>query len=108
MITEAYLQAQCFQHHWNTRPNERGLLFMVHNNPRNAVDGARLRAMGLIKGVSDMIYLRPNRHPLCIEFKLPDGVQSKAQKEWQKTVEAIGCEYVIVHTIKEFEQVLNT
>jgi hypothetical protein len=92
--------------HWNTRPNERGLLFMVHNSPKNAIDGARLKAMGMVAGVSDMIYLRDGLPPLCIELKLPDGIQSKAQKEWQKVVESVGCEYVIIRSLSEFQDLI--
>ncbi len=105
-ITEARLQSDCFMWHWNTRPNERGLLFMVHNSPKNAIDGARLKAMGMVAGVSDMIYLRDGLPPLCIELKLPDGIQSKAQKEWQKVVESVGCEYVIIRSLSEFQDLI--
>jgi hypothetical protein len=105
-ITEARLQSDCFLWHWNTRPNERGLLFMVHNSPKNAIDGARLKAMGMVAGVSDMIYLRDGLPPLCIELKLPDGIQSKAQKEWQKVAESVGCDYVIIRSLSEFQDLI--
>jgi hypothetical protein len=101
------VQAQCFQHHWNTRPDERGRLFLVHNNPRNAIDGNRLKAIGLVAGVSDMIYLRDNRPPLCLEFKASTGSQQRVQKEWQAVAEATGCEYVLVRSMDEFCQALG-
>jgi hypothetical protein len=79
---------------------------MVHNNPRNATDGARLKAMGMVAGVSDMIYLRDGLPPLCIELKLPDGIQSKVQKDWQKVAESVGCEYVIIRSLSEFQDLI--
>ena len=106
-ITEARLQSECFLWHWNTRPNERGLLFMVHNNPRNATDGARLKAMGMVAGVSDMIYLRDGLPPLCIELKLPDGIQSKAQKQWQQVAESTGAKYVVIRSLDEFKDLIE-
>jgi hypothetical protein len=80
---------------------------MVHNNPRNKIDGARLKAQGMVAGVSDMIYLRDGLPPLCIELKLPDGIQSKAQKDWQNVAESVGCEYVIVRTLDQFKNLLK-
>jgi hypothetical protein len=79
---------------------------MVHNSPKNAIDGARLKAMGMVAGVSDMIYLRDGLPPLCIELKLPDGIQSKAQKEWQKVAESVGCEYVIIRSLADFQSLI--
>lgn len=107
MMTEARLQAECFQWHWNTYPNHRGLLFMVHNSPRNAIDGNRLKAQGMVAGVSDMILLRLNKPPLCIEFKLPNGKQQPVQKQWQKVAESNGAEYVIVRSLDEFKALLD-
>jgi len=77
-------------------------LFLVHNNPRNAIDGNRLKAIGLIKGVSDMIYLRDNLPPLCLEFKTAIGTQQPEQKEWQRVAEATGAEYRIIRSMEEF------
>jgi hypothetical protein len=107
MMSEDQLQSQCFTHHWNSYPNERGLLFMVHNTPRNKIDGARLKAMGMVAGVSDMIYLRRDLPPLCLEFKTESGRQSSAQVEWQKVAEANGCEYRIIRTFDEFKEAIR-
>jgi hypothetical protein len=76
---------------------------MCHNNARNAIDGARLKSQGMIAGVSDMILLRENRPPLCIEFKLPNGRQAPAQKEWQSVAESTGAEYVIIRSLEDFK-----
>lgn len=105
--SEESLQSQCFMWHHNTHPHERGRLFMVHNTPRNKIDGARLKAMGMVAGVSDMIYLRPHRPPLCLEFKTETGRQSPAQIEWQKVAEANGCEYKIIRTFDEFKEAIG-
>ena len=55
-VTELRLQASCFQWHWNKFPEERGRLFMIHNNPRNKIDGNRLKAAGMVAGVADLEY----------------------------------------------------
>ena len=77
-------------------------MFLVHNNPRNAIDGNRLKAIGLIKGVSDMLYLRDNLPPLCLEFKTAIGTQQPEQKEWQRVAESTGSEYRIIRSMEEF------
>ena len=99
--TEERLQQDIFVWHWNNRPNERGLLFMVHNNPKNAIDGARLKSIGMIAGVSDLIYLRPNSTPLFIELKTESGKQSAEQIKWQQTIEQVGYEYKIIRSLDQ-------
>jgi len=107
-MSEDKLQAECFMWHWNTHQNERGRLFMVHNTPRNKIDGARLKAMGMVAGVSDMIYLRTNKPPLCIEFKTAIGRQAEAQTRWQAVVESLGCEYKLIRSFDEFKEAIDT
>lgn len=101
--TESRLQSEIFQWHWNTYPNHRGRLFTVHNNPRNKIDGNRLKAMGLVAGVSDMILLRPERPPLCIELKTENGRQGERQKWWQVVAEETGADYVLIRSLDEFK-----
>lgn len=57
-MTEDNLQATIFQWHWNNRPSERGQLFHVNQKARNAIEGNRMKAMGVVPGVSDLIYIR--------------------------------------------------
>ena len=80
---------------------------MVYNNPRNMIDGSRLKGAGLVKGVADMEYLRPNRPPLFIEFKLPGEKQLPEQIEFQEIVESIGHDYEIVTSVDEFKQLMK-
>ena len=107
-LTESRIQADCFQWHWNTYPNCRGRLFMVHNNPRNAIDGNRLKAMGMVAGVSDMMLLRQDKPPLCIEIKTEKGTQQRNQKEWQQVAEYSGAKYVVVRSLDEFQDVIES
>lgn len=100
---EADLQRQCVNVFNLFRPLERGLLFAVpnggHRNPREA---ARLKAEGVVAGVADLIYLRPNSSPLLIEMKTQEGRQSDKQKEWQRLVTEAGYSYCVVHSVEEF------
>jgi hypothetical protein len=100
--TEARLQSECYLHYWNTCPHLRKRLFIVHNNAKDKREGAILRALGMVAGVSDMIYLRDNMPPLCLEFKTSIGTQQKEQKEWQAVAEATGAEYRIIRSMEDF------
>ena len=103
MITEARLSQDCFTWHWNNYPTQRGQLFIIHNNPRNAVDGARLKAQGLVAGVADMCYLTNEGKPVFIELKLPKGVQSKNQKWWESVCYSVNVQYFIVRSLDQFK-----
>ena len=104
-MSEDQLQSICFQWHWNNYPAERGMLFHVNQKARNAIEGNRMKAMGVVPGVSDMIYLKG---PVFIEMKTEDGNQSPDQKRFQQLTEPLGYKYVIVRTFEEFtELILN-
>lgn len=102
-MSEEKLQQQIFTWHWNTMPQERGLLFMVHNTPKNAIDGARLKSIGLVKGVSDIVYLKPGGIPIFIELKTDRGRQSPEQIQWQRKIQSVGYRYEIVRSLEEFK-----
>ena len=90
----------------NSFPHLRGLLYLNHNTPRNAIDGARLKAMGMVAGVADMTFLYQGR-AIFLEFKTSTGRQSQAQKDWQKTIESQGFEYHVVRSLDEFRTIIN-
>lgn len=118
---EHNIQAACvrwFNLQW---PEYRGLLFSVPNGgARSKATAGKLKAEGVVAGVSDLILLVPRCvkahddegwyntiHALCIEMKTAKGRQSPEQKEWQKKVEAKGYKYVVCHSIEEFMAVVN-
>ena len=101
-MSELKLQSDIFQYHWNNYPHERGLLFHVNNKARNAIEGNKMKAMGVVSGVSDLIYLKPGGKPLLLELKFEDGLQSKEQKSWQIRTQAAGYEYKIIRSLADF------
>ena len=106
-MTEHQLQALCFTWHWNNRPEERGLLYMNHNNPRDARHGASLKVMGLVAGVADMTYIHPDGSGITfLEFKAERGKQSASQVWWQSTVERANCKYMIIKSFEDFTKSL--
>ena len=105
-MQEFKIQAECFQWHWNNFPDERGRLFTVNNNAPSAYAGSVMKAMGVVAGVSDMIYLSA-AGAVFLEFKDPKGKQSLSQKWWQGVVEAVGYKYVVIRSVEDFQRVLD-
>lgn len=111
---EHRLQTACVRWFRLAYPEWAQLLFAVPNGGRrDAVTGARLKAEGVVPGVSDLLLLVPAHHiehdgfiglwhGFCIEMKTLKGRQTENQKDWQKAVEAAGYRYEVVRTVDEF------
>lgn len=99
-MSEELLQAKAFMHVWNNYPETRGFVRYNFNNPKNAMQGAQLKALGLQPGVADHMLL--SSPMVWLECKLPNGKQSKAQKDFQNKVESKGHKYHIYTTVEEF------
>jgi len=61
------------------------------------------KAKGVVAGVADYIMLVPNQtsHGLCIEFKVPGGVQSDKQMDFEMKVVGQGFMYVVCFSTEE-------
>lgn len=76
---------------------------------RNTIEASKFKTMGVRAGVSDLIFLKPNRfyHGLCIEMKTSKGKQQPTQEEFQKAVEEQGYKYIICRSLDDFMNELN-
>lgn len=102
-MSEEMLQSKCFQWFWNTYPLLRRTLFAVPNGGhRDKREANRLKATGVVAGVSDLIWVLPNR-VIFIEMKTVIGIQSEEQTAFQAQVEARGHMYVILRTVEAFQ-----
>ena len=101
-MTEDKLQTTCFQWFWNNFPEKRGQLFHVNQKAKNAIEGNRMKAMGVVAGVSDLVYLQPGGMVKFIEMKTETGTQSPEQKKFQLLVIGLGFEYVICRAFEDF------
>jgi hypothetical protein len=86
--SEAEMQAAIFQHFWNNYPDTRRLLFHVPNGgSRNKIEAVRLRAQGVVKGITDLIGLGQNGM-FGVELKVPGGKvsddQIKVHSKWKE------------------------
>lgn len=107
---EDTLNVACFQWFSLSYPALRGLLFHTPNEGRKGkAEAARLKRMGVVAGVSDLILL-PHKEgvkPICIELKTDTGRQSESQKKWQSAVSSHGSEYVVCRSLQEFIETIK-
>jgi hypothetical protein len=104
--SEAQFQAACVAWFHNTYPEHRGRLFAVQNNSENKVRGNNRKAMGLLAGVSDLVFIS-NKRVYFLELKMPKGTQSPAQKDFEDLVFSEGFDYYVVYTIEYFRMIIN-
>ena len=107
---EHRLQCACVNWFRLQYPTHASALFAVPNGGRrDRVSGAKLKAEGVLAGVSDLILLLPRDwcHGLLIEMKTAKGKQSPAQRDWQHDMERRGYRYVICRSFDEFQDIIN-
>lgn len=108
---EEILHAKCFQWFWNElairgiHPHLKKRLWHNQQKARNRVEGNRFKAMGVIRGVSDITLMMPGMMHF-IELKTPRGTQSADQIEFQKAAEYCGFRYYLVRTFEQFKELI--
>jgi hypothetical protein len=85
----------CLKHH---QPRE-----IMYHVPNEGKDNGKLVSIGLYPGCSDLIFTWRGQHLYC-EIKTPTGSQSPNQKKFQSHVEQCGYKYVIIRSLKEFQE----
>lgn len=105
------MQMACVRYFDYRYPKLRELL---HHSPnggvRNEREAARFKRMGVRPGFPDLILLLPRgKCPyIGIELKTTKGRQSEHQKTYQKVFESVGARYVVVRSVPEFLDVIES
>jgi hypothetical protein len=76
---------------------------MNFNNPPGAFQGAQLKTMGLLPGISDLTYLAADNFPYFFELKVSYKKQSPAQLTFEKNIKERGGVYAIIRSLDEFK-----
>lgn len=105
---EHRIQCACVRWFRLQYPQLNGRLFAVPNGGRRDVTtAAKLKAEGVIAGVSDLILLKSNHDygALLIEMKTLKGRQRDSQNQWQNLVCADEeYKYVVCHSFDDFKR----
>lgn len=77
--------------------------FHFHNNPRSAIDGAKLKRMGLKSGLADIGLIRAGGWIALIEVKTAKGRLSPSQIELRDWCGANSVPYAVCRSIGDVE-----
>lgn len=102
-IVKSFTNKYCLKHH-----KPRYVIFSCPNGgTRNSFEASRLKASGVLSGVSDLIVLLENK-TLFIELKNGSkGSQSKNQKDFEIRVTELGFNYYLVRSLEGFKKVID-
>jgi len=104
MPKENQIQAELIRLFGQKYPRLRRLLFEVNNDTFSLKHNTHRRAMGMIEGVSDLVFIGPYNQVACFELKAPgsthDAPHIKNQLEWGALVMKTGAFYLMATEIK--------
>lgn len=98
--------------HLRIRADKRVIWMHIPNSPRSKIAGARLKAMGMLAGAPDLMFVLPDGTAAFMELKRPaaNGVRAgraaPTQEAFAARCEAIGVPYAIIWTIDTALEVL--
>ena len=107
---EHELQVACVKWFRLQYPEYAKLLFAVPNGGnRNIATASRLKAEGVVSGVSDLILLlsRNGYNSLCIEMKYGKQQLSNNQLHWGSLVIKYGTAYIVCRSLEGFQNEIN-
>lgn len=101
---ESKLQQACVKWFRLQYPND--VIFTVPNGgSRNAFEAVRLKAEGVLSGVSDLIVLKSNK-VVFIEMKHGKCKQTESQLSFESKVKSKGFEYYLVNSFELFREIV--
>lgn len=104
MMTEDKLQSECFQWMWNTYPNLRRSFWHVPNGgSRDAREGLKMKACGVIPGVHDLHFLHQGKF-YTFELKVGRNTLSDDQKKFASKVEENGGHWFEIRDLESFKE----
>jgi hypothetical protein len=108
-LSEAKIQADCFLWFNNSFPHLRGLLYHVPNGEkRDPVTANKLKAMGVVAGIPDIVFHYRAR-TYFFEFKKPEtGKASKAQKKVHEALDKQRFIVWLVDSIEAFQYLIKS
>jgi len=110
MQTEDRIQQDIFIHINNTYCLEhhpcRGIVFHVPNQRTSPTERIKLKAMGVLAGVSDLIFIYKGKH-LYLEVKTPSGTQSRDQIDFEGRIQSNGFSYYVVRSVEDVKNILQ-
>lgn len=109
-MTEKQLQAKLVMKFSQLYPLRNGLLFAVNNEANSDKQAMTLKALGVYRGVSDLVYFHDSVFT-AIELKIPGAKHSRRhilnQYEWGLKVDLTGGNYYIATNQESFFSIIE-
>lgn len=102
-MSESRIQQECVIWFRNKCVVE-DLPFLILSIPND--NQAKFKATGLLKGASDLIVVGL-KVVYWIELKTPIGRQSPEQKEFERKINNLKFDYVLIRSVEEFQEFCN-
>lgn len=77
------------------------MVLHLNNTPRSAIDGARLKQMGLVAGAPDLLVVLPHGKGCFIEVKTEKGRVSEAQHSFSFCCQALGWPWFVARSVED-------
>jgi hypothetical protein len=104
---ETQFHAWCYEYFHNKYPHLRGRLFHVQQKAMNVIEGNKFKAMGVVQGVSDFIFVGIGMVAF-LELKWKAGSQSAPQRDFEKMCHDSGLFYAVIKTPDEWKTILDS
>lgn len=106
-MTESKLQQEIVMFFRNEfQRHRKGLIFSIPNE--STFQNKKFKNTGVMNGVSDLIVILPNGTLIFVELKTETGKQSEKQKDFQKRVNDLGYEYLLIRNLEEFKLIIKS
>ena len=83
-------------------------LHIPNGEARSKATGARLKAMGVLPGAPDLMFVGHGGVTSFIELKAPGKYLSPAQKAFRDTVTSLGCQYAVARSVDDVAEALQS
>jgi hypothetical protein len=110
MKTESKIQQEIvmwFRNNYCLKHNiPRCAIFSVPNERKDTRELMKMKATGLMAGVSDLIIAIPSK-VLFVEVKDDKGRQSDKQKYFEESIKGLNLEYYLVRSLEDFQNIIK-
>jgi len=103
-MSESALQTAIVEYLGWALPN--ALVLHLHNNPRSAIEGAKLKRMGLVKGAPDLLVCLPRGQGLFLEVKTAKGRVSREQFAFHNRLIPLNWPIAVVRSVDDVKRAL--
>lgn len=93
-----------------TRQYVRGIeiICIPNGGYRKKLEAVRLKRMGVLAGVSDLVLMLPEGKTCWVELKTKTGRQEATQIAFQQKCKKLGHKYVLIRSLDEYIALLKT